>query len=160
MSVSSCQHCNNAIPAEFSSMPVCYICGGDLKATPSGQSWSSIDVKVDNSRICKSCGTEVKSVLAIDCPKCGSELVLPGKKVEDFKKENQVFEEAVQATNQKSQFVPPITIKRENEANKENQRYSRNQDLNIPINSGKYGKKKNKEGFLAKLLRLFGFGRD
>lgn len=95
----NCPHCAKPVPPEFVSMPICSICGGDLKAeAPATPVWSAVDIRTDNTRTCKKCGESIKSVLAMSCPNCGADVPPPGESV-DAEKEKVKFEAAVTASN-------------------------------------------------------------
>lgn len=68
-----CPHCNHPVPPEFAVMPVCTMCGGDLNAQAT-QVWSAVDIQGGGRQICPACHTEVKSVLATECPQCQAPL--------------------------------------------------------------------------------------
>lgn len=76
MSSKTCPHCQADIPAEFGVMPICFMCGGDLSAQPS-QTWTSLDIKADNTRVCPACNGEVKNILDTHCPHCSAPMPLP-----------------------------------------------------------------------------------
>lgn len=174
MSGKVCPHCSNQIPAELAAMPVCYICGGDLNATPSKPVWSSIDIKANNTRRCPSCNVEIKSVLAMECPDCKASLVPAGKAVDDIEKEKKEFENLVQSSNKKEepkvQEQPKIQEKPKSQEEiivarssaQEIKPYSEmvkeNKEQFVSLKDK--AKARKKEGFFSKILRLLGLKKD
>jgi hypothetical protein len=190
MSLTNCPHCSSPIPPAFAAMPICSICGGDLKAAPSAPVWSSIDIKTDNSRECPKCHTNVKSILAMECPSCGSALALPGTAVEDIEKEKKVFESAVQASQKAPEPKPktaplpaaqPAKVAapekvltpntgsspskeaatlKSNSSGKEVKPYPQREKDGDFVSLRDKAKQKKKEGFFTKLLRMLGLKKD
>jgi len=161
MSVKVCPHCSNQIPAELSVMPVCYICGGDLSATPSQPVWSSIDIKANNSRTCPNCKAEVKSVLATECPECKSSLIPAGKIVEDIEKEKKEFENLVQSSNKKEEVRINDEVIVARTSSEEIKPYSEMiKEKKEFVSLKEKAKERRKEGFISKLLRLLGLKKD
>ncbi len=177
MSVANCPHCTAPVPPAFASMPVCTICGGDLSAEPSAPVWSSIDIKTDNTRVCANCGEKVKSILALDCPKCQSSLAPAGKAIDDIEKEKADFEDMVKSSNKKVEVPIPVqsqsnvqqeekaTLK-SNTSSSEVKSYSdtkkekqKEKSDNAKSQSLK-DKKRQKEGFFSKILRMLGLKKD
>lgn len=74
MEAKTCPHCNNQIPPEFAVMPVCTMCGGDLSAQPTNQQWASLDINEKKSHNCPSCQATLESVLITACPGCQAAL--------------------------------------------------------------------------------------
>lgn len=175
MSVANCPHCTTPVPAAFASMPVCTICGGDLSAAPSAPVWASIDIKTDNTRTCPNCGEKVKSILALECPNCHSDLVPAGKAVDDIEKEKAAFEEIVKSSNKKAE-PEPVKVEQEQEQSKPNLKsntsasevksYSETKKEKTKEKAedskakGLKDKKKQNEGFFTKLLRMLGLKKD
>ncbi|MBC7473514.1 MAG: hypothetical protein H7263_04430 [Candidatus Sericytochromatia bacterium] len=187
MSLSNCPHCTSPVPAAFASMPVCTICGGDLNATSSGPIWASIDIKTDNTRTCPSCGISVKSILALECPSCQSDLAPAGRIVKDIEKENADFESAISSSNQakvavKQEIKPEVKHEVKQTEIKNKQKSKTDPDLRSNTSNSEIkpyperdkskenknkedfvsikSKKKKKEGFLLRLLRMLGLKKD
>ncbi|GIW22995.1 MAG: hypothetical protein KatS3mg068_2002 [Candidatus Sericytochromatia bacterium] len=161
MSVKVCPHCSNQIPTELSSMPVCYICGGDLNATPSQPVWTSIDIKANNVRVCPRCKTEIKSVLTMECPECKMSLEPAGKIVENIEKEKKEFESLVQSSNvrEKVNVSEEVTVVRTSPS--EIKPYSEMiKEKKEAVSLKEKVKEKRKESFFSKLLRLLGLKKD
>lgn len=179
MSVTNCPHCTAPVPPAFASMPVCTICGGDLSAAaPSSPVWSSIDIKTDNTRTCHKCGDKIKSILAMECPTCGVDLAPAGKAIDDIDKEKADFEEIVKSSNKKAepakaqvieespkQELPKPSLKSNtsssevkpySETKKEVSKQKQKNDESTSLRN----KKKAKEGFFSKLLRMLGLKKD
>lgn len=172
MSLTNCPHCTSPIPEAFAAMPVCSICGGDLKSAPASPVWASIDIKTDNTRTCHSCGSSVKSILALECPNCGVDLAPAGKVVEDINKEKEAFESAVKSSNASSNTATqrqPVQESKPQQSSRQEPTYKsstsgsdikpysemkkeKKEDDFVSIKD----KKKKKEGFLARLLRMLG----
>lgn len=161
MSAATCPHCTNSIPPEFSSMPICYMCGGDLKATPSAPVWSSVDIRTDNTRTCKKCNESIKSVLALTCPNCGADVPPPGAQV-DAEEEKIKFENAVTASNRPVEPKPEpvkevIAVPLAKETPKPVQEPVKEIPKEVPKQKPVVEEKPEvKEGFFSKLLRMLG----
>lgn len=157
--MSNCPHCTSPIPPEFASMPICSICGGDLKSAPASPVWASVDIRKDNTRSCPSCSEPIKSILAMECPKCHASLAPAGEVVQDIEKEKQKFEDAVKSSNtpppqEKPAPVPtptpkpePVQVKAEPVREPEPERKE---------SPSMKDKAKQKEGFFGRLLRILG----
>ncbi|MFN8671785.1 MAG: zinc ribbon domain-containing protein [Candidatus Sericytochromatia bacterium] len=150
----TCPHCSSAIPAEFSSMPICYICGGDLKAAPSAPVWSSVDIRTDNTRTCKKCGESIKSVLALSCPNCGADVPPPGAQV-DAEEEKKKFEDAVTASNKKVDTPPPVQQAPQPTPQPVQQAQPVREPVKEPVREEPKAEPV-KEGLFAKILRMLG----
>jgi hypothetical protein len=170
MSVANCPHCTAPVPAAFASMPVCTICGGDLNATAAAPVWASVDIRTDNTRTCHNCGEKIKSILALECPSCKSEIAPAGKAVEDIEKEKAEFEKMVTASNTKAEpepvkqnSQPQEQVKAEFKSSTSNsevkpypQQKKESKEDFVSIKS----KQKKKESFFVKLLRMLGFKKN
>jgi len=171
MSTNVCQHCNSPIPEAFASMPVCSICGGDLNAPAENSTWSAIAINSEKTRVCDSCGSEISSVLAMECPECGKELSIVNSKHieeiqevkediiekivdEEIKKEiieeelkQEIQEEIQKIEEDKKEFVPPTVVIKTVETEK----------LETVIEKTPKIEEDKKENFFVKLLRKLGF---
>ena len=157
--MSNCPHCTSPIPPEFVSMPICSICGGDLKSAPASPVWASVDIRKDNTRSCPSCSEPIKSILAMECPKCHASLTPAGEAVHDIEKEKQKFEDAVKSSNapppqetpapvpQPTPKPEPVKVKAEPVREPEPERKE---------TPSMKDKAKQKEGFFGRLLRILG----
>lgn len=153
----SCPHCTAPVPPEFASMPICSICGGDLKAAPSSPVWSAVDIRTDNTRTCKKCGESIKSVLALNCPNCGDDVPPPGQNV-DAEQEKAKFEAAVTASNTAAPTpkveepkpqpkIEPVKVVETPKVKEAQPQVKKEPVVEKPV---------VKEGFFAKLLRMLG----
>ncbi|PKL77469.1 MAG: hypothetical protein CVV27_05370 [Candidatus Melainabacteria bacterium HGW-Melainabacteria-1] len=108
MAVTNCPHCKADVPPGFDAMPVCMMCGGDINAAPAeGSGWAAIDTKQDNTRVCPSCNSVVKSVFALECPECNASLTPVGEPVADIEKERERFEELITQSHAEAQPAAP-----------------------------------------------------
>lgn len=154
MSVPNCPHCMAPVPPEFASMPVCTMCGGDLKATGASPVWAAVDIKKDNTRKCHNCGEVVKSILAIECPRCTASLAPAGDMVQDIEKEKEAFENLVKTSN----APPKETSAPKSEPIKATAPVKEEPVKQEPVkeSSSMKDKSKQKEGFFTRLLRILG----
>lgn len=156
MSVANCPHCMAPVPPEFASMPVCTMCGGDLKATGASPVWASVDIKKDNARTCGNCGESVKSILAMECPKCKASLAPAGETVQDIEKEKQAFENLVKSSNSAPAQQAPTPKAEPMKATAPVKEEPAPKAEPVRESSSMKEKAKEKEGFFGRLLRILG----